>query len=75
MLSARVERKGRFVELELIGEGFLRGLVRGIAGGLRDVGLHRRSVDWFVEALAARDRGLAAPTAPARGLTLVEVLY
>jgi tRNA pseudouridine38-40 synthase len=49
--------------------------VRGIAGGLRDVGTHRRSVDWFFEALNAEDRSLAAPTAPARGLTLVEVVY
>ncbi len=75
MQSAGVKRRGRFVDFELVGEGFLRGLVRGVAGGLRDVGTHRRSVDWFVEALEAEDRSLAAPTAPARGLTLVEVVY
>lgn len=75
MRDARVARAGGFVELELTGEGFLRGLVRGIAGGLAEVGRGRRPPGWFAEVLAARDRGLAPKTAPAGGLTLVEVLY
>jgi tRNA pseudouridine38-40 synthase len=73
--EAAVRRAGRFVELELLGEGFLRGLVRGIAGGLAEVGRGRRPPAWLAEALAARDRRLAPRTAPAAGLTLVEVLY
>jgi tRNA pseudouridine38-40 synthase len=73
--EARVHRQDRFVELELVGEGFLRGLVRGIAGGLAEVGRGRRPPEWLGEALAARDRRLAPRTAPAAGLTLVEVLY
>jgi tRNA pseudouridine38-40 synthase len=75
MREARLARSGRFVELELTGEGFLRGLVRGIAGGLAEVGRGRRPASWMAEALAARDRRLAPKTAPAAGLTLVEVLY
>ncbi|HEY7199417.1 MAG TPA: tRNA pseudouridine(38-40) synthase TruA [Candidatus Dormibacteraeota bacterium] len=73
--EARVGRHGRFVELDLLGEGFLRGLVRGIAGALADVGLGRRPPAAVGEILAARDRRLASKTAPAGGLTLVEVLY
>jgi len=75
MREARLARVGRFVELELTGEGFLRGLVRGIAGGLAEVGQGRRPAPWMAQALAARDRRLAPRTAPAAGLTLVEVLY
>jgi tRNA pseudouridine38-40 synthase len=75
MREARLARTGRFVELELTGEGFLRGLVRGIAGGLAEVGRGRRPASWMAEALGARDRRLAPKTAPAAGLTLVEVLY
>ncbi|HYL07116.1 MAG TPA: tRNA pseudouridine(38-40) synthase TruA, partial [Candidatus Udaeobacter sp.] len=41
MRSARVTRRGDFVELELVAEGFLRGLVRSIAGALAEVGRHR----------------------------------
>ena len=75
MRSAIVERRGRFVELELVAEGFLRGLARGIAGALAEVGTGRRSPGWLGEVLMARDRAQAAKTAPARGLTLMEVIY
>lgn len=73
--AATVTRRGRFAELDITGEGFLRGMIRGIAGALAEVGLGRRPPGWPEEILAARDRGLAPKTAPAAGLTLVEVLY
>ena len=75
MRGAAVLRRGRYVELELLGEGFLRGQVRGIAGALTEVGLGRQPPAWAGLLLAARDRAQAPRTAPARGLTLVEVLY
>lgn len=75
MRSACVERRAEFVDLELVAEGFLRGLVRGIAGALAEVGLGRRPPEWVGEVLRRRDRSAAARTAPARGLTLMEVLY
>jgi tRNA pseudouridine38-40 synthase len=75
MRAATVRRLGDYVELELEAEGFLRGLVRGIAGALAEVGSGRRPPEWVGEVLAARDRKLAAKTAPARGLTLMKVLY
>ena len=73
--SATVKRIGDYVELELEAEGFLRGLVRGIAGALAEVGSGRRPPGWLGRVLAARDRSQAAKTAPARGLTLMRVLY
>ena len=75
MRSATVTRRGEYVELELVAEGFLRGLARSIAGALAEVGLGRRSPRWVGEVLRARDRRLAAKTAPAGGLTLMEVIY
>jgi tRNA pseudouridine38-40 synthase len=73
--QARVTRSGDLVELDIVGRGFLRGMVRGIAGALAEVGRHRRPPAWLGAVLAARDRSLAPTTAPAAGLTLVEVLY
>ena len=75
MRAASVRRQGEFVDLELVAEGFLRGLARGIAGALAEVGLGRRPPQWVGEVLALRDRRAAAKTAPARGLTLMEVIY
>ena len=75
MRSARIVRRGDMVELELVAEGFLRGLARGIAGALAEVGRGRRPPEWVGEVLEARDRRKAARTAPAGGLTLMEVIY
>jgi len=75
MRSATVRRRGEFVELELVAEGFLRGLARGIAGALAEVGRGRKPAGWVGELLRERDRRLAPKTAPAGGLTLMEVIY
>jgi tRNA pseudouridine38-40 synthase len=75
MRSARVTRRGDVVELELVAQGFLRGLARSIAGALAEVGRARRPPEWVGEVLRARDRRQAARTAPAGGLTLMEVIY
>jgi len=75
MRSARVVRRRDVVELELVAEGFLRGLARSIAGALAEVGHRRRPPEWVGEVLEARDRRKAARTAPAGGLTLMEVIY
>src|SRR6267378_1811771 len=75
MRSARVVRRGDFIELELVAEGFLRGLARSIAGALAEVGRSRRPPEWVGQVLRARDRRQAPRTAPAGGLTLMEVIY
>lgn len=63
------------VELLISGTGFLRHMVRAIAGTLTDIGRGRWPVSRIDEILAVRDRSLAGPTAPAHGLTLVDVRY
>ena len=63
------------LHLEFHGDGFLRHMVRNMAAAVVEIGLGRLTVDELGAILAARDRSLAPPTAPARGLFLVEVLY
>jgi tRNA pseudouridine38-40 synthase len=64
-----------FSAFRAAGDGFLRHMVRAVAGTLVDVGLGRRSVESVAAALASRDRAQAGPTAPAHGLFLVKVEY
>lgn len=74
----RCEVEGRArgeVQLWVEGDGFLRQMVRILAGTLIEVGRGRRAADSMAAVLAARDRRRAGPTAPARGLTLVRVSY
>jgi tRNA pseudouridine38-40 synthase len=63
------------VTIEVEGSGFLRHMVRILAGTLVQVGAGRRDPASLQAVLAARDRRLAGPTAPPQGLTLVRVDY
>ena len=62
------------LRLDVKGEGFLRHMVRNIAGTLIEVGRGRWGADAVEAILAARDRARAGPTAPAKGLTLIAVV-
>ena len=70
-----VFRDREMIVYDITGDGFLRHMVRAIAGTLVDIGRGRWPPDRMRELLDARDRGLAGPTAPAEGLFLVAVEY
>ena len=57
------------------GDGFLRHMMRSIAGTLVEVGVGRWPASRVAEILASRDRTCAGATAPPQGLFLVRVLY
>ncbi|HEX2915044.1 MAG TPA: tRNA pseudouridine(38-40) synthase TruA [Chloroflexia bacterium] len=61
--------------LEIAANAFLPHMVRNIVGTLLQVGKGEISPDDFEEIIAACDRRRAGPTAPACGLSLVEVRY
>jgi tRNA pseudouridine38-40 synthase len=61
--------------MHIEGDGFLRHMVRSIVGTLVEVGVGRRPPDAVGQILASGDRARSGPTAPARGLFLVCVLY
>jgi tRNA pseudouridine38-40 synthase len=73
--SASVRRDGSLVLFEIVGHGFLRHMVRILAGTLATIGEGRRPPSALADALAARRRDAAAQTAPPHGLTLVSVTY
>jgi tRNA pseudouridine38-40 synthase len=63
------------LQFEIEGNGFLRHMVRAIAGTLVEVGRGWRSADSIAALLAGGRRSEAGATAPARGLFLVSVDY
>jgi tRNA pseudouridine38-40 synthase len=60
---------------QITGSGFLHHMVRNLVGTFVEAGIGRISPDAIPEIIAARNRAAAGPTAPARGLFLVEVAY
>jgi tRNA pseudouridine38-40 synthase len=67
--------RGRLLEIRVSADGFLRYMVRSIAGTLRAVGRGELDAATVRRAIEDGERPRAAVTAPAHGLTLVEVRY
>lgn len=72
---AQVTRSGDHVTLYVLGDGFLYNMVRIIAGTLMEVGTGKRAPGAICAAIETGDRLALGQTAPAKGLTLMRVLY
>ena len=70
-LKAHMEPTEMDVRIRVTGDGFLYNMVRIIAGTLIEVGRGAMSPLSIKEILEAKDRSLAGPTAPAKGLFLI----
>jgi tRNA pseudouridine38-40 synthase len=65
----------QLIEIRMSAEGFLRYMVRSIAGTLLAVGRGEMDQKLVERAINEGDRSLVGATAPACGLTLVSVRY
>ena len=70
-----VTREGEMIRIDVAARSFLHNQVRILAGTLQLVGRGQWTRQDVAEALAARDRTRAGPTAPPQGLCLMEVRY
>jgi tRNA pseudouridine38-40 synthase len=70
-----VRGRGRLLEIRVSAGGFLRYMVRSIAGTLLAAGRGEIDSETIRRAIETGERPLAVVTAPAHGLTLVEVHY
>lgn len=70
-----VFRWGELVVIDIQANAFLHHMVRNIAGSLIAVGTGRKPPGWCAQLLAVGDRAMAADTAAAAGLYLVDVVY
>ncbi len=74
ILEAHIDHRGQMVDIWLVGTGFLKQMVRIIVGTIVDRA-HGKPIMGIDELLLAKERTLAGQTAPARGLSLVEIFY
>ena len=65
----------RLIHFRIEATGFLRCMVRAIAGTLLEIGKGKISVEKMRDIIDAKDRSVAGPNLPAKGLCLVKVEY
>lgn len=73
--SLSVTQEDDVIKIRITGSGFLYNMVRIIAGTLMEVGAGIKKPEELKEIIESKDRAKAGPTAPARGLCLVQIAY
>lgn len=75
VIQSEIRKKGKELVYTVEANGFLRYMVRSIVGTLIEVGRGTLSTQKIEEFFKLDRRSRLCPTAPARGLTLIEVKY
>ncbi|MFN0167959.1 MAG: tRNA pseudouridine(38-40) synthase TruA [Bryobacteraceae bacterium] len=75
IFSSSLERDGDRLVYRVRGSGFLKHMVRNLVGTLLEVGKGNLDGDGIRQLLLDRDRKLAGPAVPAKGLFLICVEY
>jgi tRNA pseudouridine38-40 synthase len=70
-----IDSRGPLIDVWVVGNGFLKQMVRIIVGTLVEIATGKMPSDSLLGVLQAKNRGAAGITAPAQGLTLVEIFY
>ena len=71
----KITKDKHLLYIDIEADRFLYNMVRSIAGTLLEIGRGRFSKGSMVKILESRNRKLAGPTLPAKGLCLVKVKY
>ena len=70
-----IKKEGKYIYFTIEANGFLYNMARTIIGTLVEIGRGKIEVESIKDILDARERNFAGPTAPAKGLCLMEVKY
>lgn len=73
--AIRWQLQNDVLTLDIVANRFLHNMVRIIVGTMVDVGREFTPLEQVLEILNSKDRNLAGPTVPAKGLCLVKVYY
>lgn len=73
--SIKILKKGKYLHIDIEGEGFLYNMARVIAGALIEVSRGKISTDLLRKILLVKARQSYIPTAPAKALMLMRVKY
>lgn len=75
VLNVTWQQHGNLLQMYIEANGFLRNMVRCIAGTALQVGLGEITLEGFANRFQARERSKSSPLAPPQGLCLMAVRY
>lgn len=75
ILDIKIVDTDHYLELYVLGEGFLKQMVRNMVGTLVEIGLGKRDAGCIPSILLEQRREAAGRTAPAEGLSLVKTYF
>lgn len=70
-----ISKTGNRLRIDVVANAFLYHMVRNLVGALIEIGRGNRAPGWAAQLIEARDRKQAPATAPASGLSLLDVVY
>ncbi len=73
--DASIDIKGKKIIFVFKAQSFLYQQIRIMVGSLLEVGMKNKNINWIKELIKAKDRKLAGPTVPSKGLILKEISY
>ena len=73
--DASIVVKGKKIIFVFKAQSFLYQQIRIMVGSLLEVGMKNKSINWIKDLIEAKDRKLAGPTVPSKGLILKEISY
>ena len=73
--SIKITKDKEKIYIDIEADGFLYNMVRNIVGTLLEIGRGKLAKGSLEKILLAKDRRLAGPAAPAKGLCLIKVKY
>ncbi|CEN32313.1 tRNA pseudouridine synthase A [Candidatus Westeberhardia cardiocondylae] len=71
----QIKSINNYIIIDIKANSFLHHMVRNIVGSFIEIGKEKQTKHWIQELLKNKNRKLAGPTAPAKGLYLVEIKY
>jgi tRNA pseudouridine38-40 synthase len=71
----KISKTGDLIYIDIEADGFLYNMVRNIVGTLIEIGRGKFPKGSLKKILLSKNRKMAGPTAPARGLCLVKIKY
>ncbi len=75
LIKAEWKQKNEILIFTITADRFLRNMVRAIVGTLLEVGIGKMDVEHVKTILKSRDRSMAGPSVPAKGLYLTQITY